>query len=176
MGMYLYIVGVPGDDAPRYEKSPALVEAASDRALRAATQRGLDRQPEPDLFNLDKRWHFFHYLFTGHGWTRGDLPEGALFAGKEVGPDEGFGRARLLGPEDTAKFAAFLQGLTVERLIARIDFAAMRREKIYAFDGYAGTPGDREECEDDVQSFFPPLRDFVDEQAAQRRGLLFTMR
>jgi len=172
MGMYLHLVGVPGEDVRRYAQSPALVEAASARALRAATQRIVERQPAPDVFNLDKRGHFFHDLFTGHGWMRGDIPEGALFAGKEVGPDRGYGRARLLGPEDTVKFATFLQCLTVERLIARIDFAAMRREKIYAYDAYQGSAGDLEECEWDVRDFFPPLRDFVQAQAAQGRALL----
>jgi hypothetical protein len=183
MGMYFYIVGVAPEEASLLEKSPTLVEAAFDGAFRAT----MEGRPAPNVAYLGKQWHLLHFLFTGRswkrwpllqllfgglGWTAGDFPEDGLFAGREVGINSGYGRARLLSIKETARFAAFLQGIALEQLLARIDFAVLRTQRIYVYGALAGSADDRREVEGEVMHAFPLLRSFVSEQAGRGHALL----
>ncbi|HMK90990.1 MAG TPA: DUF1877 family protein [Methylocystis sp.] len=173
--MIMLILGLSPDESEEMRQNPQRVTTAFERLASARKPGALNMRPTPNGFCLDKRWHLFHYLFTGHGHLGGEPPEGALLAGREIGPAGGYGPARWLEPSDTKKFAAYLRSMTVERLLARVSFDAFRREKIYGYTASEGSEEDRFEVEDDVTTFFPALRDFVIEQAEKERGLLIKL-
>ena len=137
-------------------------------AGRAAPRRAA--QPDrPPIVDLHKSWHMFHFLFTGH--ASGGSPPGSLLmeGGEEVGEDMGYGPARLIGPADTAAFANFVGALSVDELKARLDGPRMAALSVYpAFEAVDAV----EEYADDVEHYFPKLRDHLAAAAAAREAVL----
>jgi hypothetical protein len=119
--------------------------------------------------NLDKSWHVLHYLFTGHAGAE-DAPGNELLSGKPIGPDLGYGPARLHDPAATKKFAEFLSPLDAKPLISRLDLRAMRALKIYPISG--DSEDERAEWAEDVETYFTDLRAYVLLAAAEGAGLL----
>jgi hypothetical protein len=127
-------------------------------------------QPDrPPVVDLHKSWHMFHFLFTGR--ADGGSPPGSLLmeGGEEVGEDLGYGPARLIGLADTAAFANFIGGLSVDELKARLDGPRMAALAIYpGFEAVDAV----EEYSDDVEHYFPKLRDHLAAAAAAREAVL----
>jgi hypothetical protein len=135
---------------------------------RAAPRPGA--QPDrPPVVDLHKSWHMFHFLFTGR--AEGGSPPGSLLmeGGEEVGEDLGYGPARLIGPADTAAFANFIGALSVDELKARLDGPPMAALSIYP--GFEAADA-VEEYADDVEHYFPKLRDHLAAAAAAREAVL----
>jgi hypothetical protein len=135
---------------------------------RAAPRPGA--QPDrPPVVDLHKSWHMFHFLFTGR--AEGGSPPGSLLmeGGEEVGEDLGYGPARLIGPADTAAFANFVGPLSVDELKARLDGPRMAALAIYP--GFEAADS-VEEYSDDVEHYFPKLRDHLAAAAAARESVL----
>ena len=127
-------------------------------------------QPDrPPVVDLHKSWHMFHFLFTGR--AEGGSPPGSLLmeGGEEVGEDLGYGPARLIGPADTAAFANFIGALSVDELKARLDGPRMAALGIYPGFEAADAVG---EYADDVEHYFPKLRDHLAAAAAAREAVL----
>lgn len=86
---------------------------------------------EADTFELNQAWHILHFLFSGnHGessWPSGFLMSG----GKEVGPDQGYGPIRLLGPELSHDVATFLNALSFKRLESAYVTSEIQAAEIY---------------------------------------------
>lgn len=146
--------------------SPALRDEL-ERQIAAANAPGAGDPGR--VLDLHKSWHVLHFLFTGTA-AGGNPPANALMGGREVGPDLGYGPPRLHEPAAAAAFARFLAPLTVDELLARIDFRRMRALGIYCCDD--GDEGSAEEIGDDVAHYFPRLRGFVAEAAESGNGLL----
>jgi len=89
--------------------------------------------------------------------------------GEEVGEDLGYGPARLIGPADTAAFANFIGALSVDELKARLDGPRMAALGIYPGFEAADAVG---EYADDVEHYFPKLRDHLAAAAAAREAVL----
>jgi hypothetical protein len=127
-------------------------------------------QPDrPPVVDLHKSWHMFHFLFTGR--AEGGSPPGSLLmeGGEEVGEDLGYGPARLIGPADTAAFANFIGALSVDELKARLDGPRMAALGIYP--GFEAVDAVRE-YSDDVEHYFPKLRDQLAAAAAAGEAVL----
>ena len=122
--------------------------------------------------DLHKSWHMLHYLFTGTAWD-GRAPENTLLAGgREIGEDLGYGPARLVGASETAAFAAFLSSLSLDDLGRRVDLRAMARLEIYcASDG----DDDAAEIHEDLDHYFPLLKDYVAAAATRGHGMAIWM-
>jgi hypothetical protein len=137
-------------------------------AGRAAPRPGA--QPDrPPVVDLHKSWHMFHFLFTGR--AEGGSPPGSLLmeGGEEVGEDLGYGPARLIGPADTAAFANFIGALSIDELKARLDGPRMAALGIYpGFEAVDAV----EEYGDDVEHYFPKLRDHLAAAAAAHEAVL----
>lgn len=122
---------------------------------------------DPDEIDLEKAWHGLHFLFTG---TAEEGPEPNCFmlcGGEEIG-DEDVGPARVLGPEQVSRFAAFLAELSRDELARRYDPARMTALEIYP-DVIWLRPSPPGESEFDwLFGAFEELRDFV--IATARRG------
>jgi hypothetical protein len=156
-------------------------EMRAGRKLLDAQKRQLDAMAADDQFtddveaqdailDLHKSWHVLHYLFTGSA-SEVATPAGALLSGgAETGRDTGYGRARILNPKETAAFARFLETASLDDLKARLDLEALAENDIY------GAPlGDSEdpdidlvELEEEIETYFPMLRDYV--KAAAEKG------
>jgi hypothetical protein len=80
-----------------------------------------------------------------------------------------YGPARLIGPADTAAFANFIGGLSVDELKARLDGPRMAALSIYP--GFEAADA-VEEYADDVEHYFPKLRDHIAAAAAAREAVL----
>ncbi|HVH36263.1 MAG TPA: YfbM family protein [Tahibacter sp.] len=52
--------------------------------------------PFEGQIGLDKSWHAIHYVLTGTAGPDGSVLGDAILGGREIGPDLGYGRARLL--------------------------------------------------------------------------------
>jgi len=123
----------------------------------------------PPVVDLHKSWHMFHFLFTGHA-SGGTPPANLLLeGGEEIGEDLGYGPARLLDPATTAALAGFVAPFTVDALKRRLDGPRMAALSIYpAFDATDAT----EEYGDDVEHYFPLLREHLAAAAAGREATL----
>jgi Domain of unknown function (DUF1877) len=123
----------------------------------------------PPVVDLHKSWHMFHFVFTG--LAAGGTPPANLLleGGEEIGEDLGYGPARLLDPAATAALAGFVAPLTVDDLKRRLDGPRMAALGIYpAFDATDAA----QEYGDDVEHYFPLLRDHLAAAAAAREAAL----
>lgn len=125
--------------------------------------------------DLDKAWHGIHFMLTGDGGG-GALPQGTLLLGGiEVGDiDVGYGPARALSPEDTARFHEHLSAISAEDFDSRFDAQSMLDQKIYPeiWDrDLAGEPDGRPYMND----FFPQLKQIFAEAAAANEGMIIYM-
>lgn len=125
-------------------------------------------EDEGELCDLDKAWHFIHFLLTGTAWE-GSGPEAFLLnGGREVGKvDVGYGPARTLRSDEVAEVAATLRELDEETLRSRIDPPRMDELEIYP-GGWTDVPGDDEVGGHEV-GYALELFEFVD--GVERSGL-----
>ena len=134
----------------------------ADRDLVSALQAG-SRKTSEVLFDdsglgldLDKAWHGLNWLLCGDAWGTGDKPEGlAIMGGVEFGEELGYGKARLLEPEQVQACAAALATISVADLEARFEPSAMQEDEVYP-DIWDEGPGALEY----LTSYFEPLRGF----------------
>jgi hypothetical protein len=123
----------------------------------------------PPVLDLHKSWHMFHFLFTGR--ADGGEPPGSFLmqGGEEVGEDLGYGPPRLVGAADSAAFARFIEAHSLDDLMARLDGERMAALHIYpAFDATDAV----EEYGDDLEHYFPKLREHLAAAAAAREATL----
>jgi len=80
---------------------------------------------------LDKAWHGIHYLLAGSADPTGSVASNAIMGGDAIGPDDGYGPARVLMPAMVRKIAKLLAATTPEILARRFDPKAMTRARIY---------------------------------------------
>lgn len=151
----------------RSEPTTIPASAAANGGAAAGRREPAASAPRPETIDLHKSWHVLHFLFSGQAGEGGTPPSNYLMeGGREVGEDMGYGPGHLLDPAETAAFARFLAGLTVETLQQRIDAPRMASLGIYcANDGSAATA---RELADDVDNYFPALQSHL--QAAAQAG------
>jgi len=90
-----------------------------------------DEQDREHAIDLDKAWHGIHWLLTGEGWG-GEPPLSlAILGGTDIGPDQGYGPARFVTPQQVGAVAVALAALTDEDLARRYDAKTMDERHIY---------------------------------------------
>jgi hypothetical protein len=144
-----------------------------------AKPKALPELPEPietladsDLFDLDKFWHIYHYLFTGSAWE-GSFPGGFLVsAGKEIGDiDVGYGPARSFASGEVFVLQRFLDGLDRTEMRARLAALPGAAEDLY----YSVAWGDDVELDKELEALtqeLQNLKSFIAETTRQKRGLV----
>ena len=160
-------------------KARALLEAQKRQldAVAADDQFADDSEAQDAILDLHKSWHVLHFLFTGSA-NEVATPAGALLSGgAETGRDAGYGRPRILSAAETAAFARALDMMTIEDLKARIDLQALADNDVYGAPEVDGEdPGmDRMELEEEIETYFPMLRDYVKDAAARREAIAIWM-
>lgn len=136
-----------------------------------------DAEAQDEILDLHKSWHVLHYLFTGSA-SEVSGPEGALLSGgAETGRDTGFGHPRVLNAAETVAFAQFLDGASVESLKARVDVEAMAEEGVYGAPAPGGDDPEMDavELEEEVETYFPMLRDYIKAAAAKGEAVAIWM-
>lgn len=81
--------------------------------------------------DLDKAWHGIHYLLTGSAEPNGTLASKVIFGGEDIGPDQGYGPAQVVKPDEVKAIAQFLEQTTPEMLRERFKPKEMTRMDVY---------------------------------------------
>jgi len=76
--------------------------------------------------DIDKMWHAAQVVISGS--IEAQEP---LFTGEPIGPDLGFGPARLATPDEVARVAVDLAQLTRDVLVERFDPETMEQQFVY---------------------------------------------
>ncbi len=128
---------------------------------------------QANTFELDQAWHILHFLLSG-GAAEGAWPAAFLFSGgAEVGPDHGYGPARLLASHLCGDIAHFLAGQSVQMLDA-----AYVPSRIEAADIYwqaASDPAERQLQLDELWSVVVGLRAFFDQTVESEDAMLVSI-
>ncbi len=163
MGMCMLLRRCDADTMARLRAEP-------DTAGAFAAPQDYQAVPEGELVDLDKAWHAIHFLLSGSPDST-TVPEGALFAGEELGGDLGLGPARLLSEHDTRFFAAYLASKPDDFVEKTLDFAALEAADIYP------DIWDRRDAEDIeyVATYFRSLKELVLEAAVNDNGIVVLM-
>jgi hypothetical protein len=150
-------------DRPPGPVTPAEYEAIM-RPLRDAGAFGEAK----NVLNLDKSWHALHYLLTGSAEPV-DTPLGqSILGGTDIGPDLGYGPARLLPPDQVRLIATALSKVSKETLVSCFDLPAMQTAKVYA----CSTESDLELA----QSYLARIIHFYAEAAAVGSAMLLYLK
>lgn len=112
-----------------------------------------------------------HFFLTGDGGVV-DAPAGALFAGEEIGEDQGYGPARIVAPEATSAFADAVAALSVADIQARVDIPLMDQEQIYAAPFEDDAEEELEELNRAISAYYPRFQDYIAGARARGDGLL----
>lgn len=92
---------------------------------------------EGDLFegqvDLDKSWHAIHFVLTGQLEPDGTASGDAILDGVGLGPDLGYGPARLLDANRVSEIAQALSAIEFEK-----QYQAVDRQSPLIGDVYAG--------------------------------------
>lgn len=97
----------------------------------AAASEKLEPVSAANTFELEQTWHILHFLLSG-GNAEGPWPMAFLMSGGvEVGPDLGYGAARLFSPAHTREITAFLGPVSFEMLEAAYIPEAIEAAEIY---------------------------------------------
>src|SRR5215469_5970475 len=81
--------------------------------------------------DLDKAWHGIHYLLTGSIEPNGTLASKVIMGGEAIGPDQGYGPAQLLQPDEVKEIAQLLDRTTPDTLRQRFKPKEMTRAGVY---------------------------------------------
>lgn len=145
---------------------PITLEAIQEvlKPLRDAGAFGED----PDVLELDKSWHTLHYLITGSAEPTDSALGRAILGGKEIGPDLGYGPARLLTAPEVQETARALSQVSPADLTQRFDLTKMSAAGIHA-------------CHDDGElalalEYFERLKPFYAESAVRGSAMLSYIR
>lgn len=84
-----------------------------------------------NTFELEQAWHILHFLLSA-GNAEGPWPMAFLMSGGvEVGPDLGYGAARLISPAHTREITAFLGAVSFGMLEAAYIPETIKAAEIY---------------------------------------------
>src|ERR1700722_13336400 len=126
------------DQIRQSDRPPGPITAAEYEAvmqpLRDAGAFGDDKS----VLKLEKSWHTLHYLLTGSAEPVDTCLGKAILGGAEIGPDLGYGQARLLSLEEVGQVAEALAQLSKEDLAQRFNLSEMEAANIYACDSEEG--------------------------------------
>ena len=132
-------------------------------AQTAPSERKFEAIAEHDIFELNQAWHILHFLFSG-SQAQGKWPAAFLVdGGEEIGPDQGYGPARLLAPELSRDIATFLNTQSFKTLAAAYVASEIEAAEIYW--QAAPEPRERQRQVEELWSVASELRTFFERTA-----------
>lgn len=137
--------------------------------LRSSPDDVWDVFDSEDALDVDKAWHAIHFTLTGDAWG-GDWPEvAAVLGGEPLGPEGGYGPARVLTPEQVEAVSAALQAVLPSDLEQRLDFTAMGASGVYP--AFVGGPEDVAY----ITTHYAALRRYFDEAESAGDAMLLAI-
>ncbi|MEI2776370.1 MAG: DUF1877 family protein [Tetrasphaera sp.] len=109
----------------------------------------LESDDDAPSVDLDKAWHGIHWLLTGSAEPTGDVLSDAIFGGRQVGDDLGYGPARVLTVDRVAAVAAAMARIDPATFGDDLDPSAAEDAEVYPRrcrprSGGIGTAGQEE--------------------------------
>jgi hypothetical protein len=161
------------------EVQRALLQAVSGMLLEAIKKsQGKTSTPprppesKPDgRLDIEKAWHGLHFLLAGSAQETTPGAGQAVLGGREVGPDQGYGPARLLDPSEVVTVSKALSAVTPATLKKRFKPEALDQADIYP-GGWAEEPGALQWLLD----AFKDLQKFYASAASRGSAVLLTIR
>ncbi|MBI1211879.1 MAG: DUF1877 family protein [Alphaproteobacteria bacterium] len=152
-------------------------------ALGEADVRALRADPEqiaqwmhavgtPGSLSLQKMWHALHYLLTGTAWNnQGPLGQ-ALLGGEDIGPDIGYGPARILIASQVKETSRALLALSAADIRQRFAPEVMEAEDIYPSRIWVR---EKDTILDELVPLFEELVEFYESAATKDQSILLFM-
>jgi hypothetical protein len=81
--------------------------------------------------DIDKAWHGIHYLLTGSIESNSTLASKVIMGSENIGPDRGYGPAKLLYPTEVKAIAHLLEEITPDVLRRRFKPREMTQVGVY---------------------------------------------
>ena len=123
-----------------------------------------------NTFELNQAWHILHYLLSGVD-AEGEWPKAFIMSGgQEVGPDLGYGPARLMNTSLSKDIADFLGTQSKKMLDAAYDVTAIQAAKIYWQP--SSDPAERELQIEELWSLVTGLKSFLEESVLRQGAAL----
>ena len=116
--------------------------------------------------DLYKNWHGLHFLLTESNWHGEEPFKSVILGGDEIGPDVGYGPARILSPEKVKEIYEALNNVDKEVLRARFD-----KDKMYDMEIYASSHWDEESLVE-LLEVFEIVRRFYKSAAEEGKSVL----
>lgn len=121
---------------------------------------------------VNKQWHGLHYLLTGTA-VGVSAPEGFLLdGGEEIGPDGGYGPARLFSPREVDDIHSALVDIGDDELWCRFDPDQMNTHQVYPSLDWHEEP---EMTRNLYLATFRELKALVDQASRHGQFLLVTL-
>jgi hypothetical protein len=127
-----------------------------------------DDEQSPTL-RIEKMWQAIHFMLTGQAFGGVGPLASVIMGGTEVGPDVGYGPARLLSAADVRGASAALDAIGVEAFKKKFAPAAMEREMIYPQGIWER---DKDELPAELAHHFERIVQFYREAAARGASVL----
>jgi hypothetical protein len=130
-----------------------------------------DADPQREL-RLRKMWHALHFLLTGTAWDNQGPVGQAIIGGEDIGPDIGYGPARILSPEDVKATAVALGAITNDQFRSRFAPTEMEAVDIYPSNIWVR---EKDTILGELAPLFQALVQFYRDAAARGDGMLLWM-
>ena len=116
--------------------------------------------------DIDKSWHALHYLICGNLEPDGSILGDVILGGEPLGPDLGYGPARILDSEKVKAINKELQNVDIESAYKSLDRDSEELREIYL--GFEFIP---EEI-DYLKDYFEDLKAMYSEAAKESKAVL----
>ena len=137
------------------------------------SERKFEPIAENNTFELNQAWHILHFLFSGSN-AEGEWPAAFLMSGgEEIGPDQGYGPARLLAPELSRAVATFLNAQSFKTLDAAYVVSEIEAAEIYW--QASSEPTERQRQVEELWNIVNELRDFLEHTAEAGNATLVSI-
>src|SRR5580704_8543638 len=156
------------DQIRKSDRPPGPITAAEYEAVMQPLRDAGAFGDDTNVLRLEKSWHTLHYLLTGSAEPVNTCLGKAILGGAEIGPDLGYGPARLLSPEEVREVAEALARLSKEDLAQCFNLSAMEAANIYACDS--------EEELELAQAYFERMMHFYADAAAMGNAVIFYLK
>jgi hypothetical protein len=98
---------------------------------RSPAPRAVSDSEPGELLDLEKAWHGVHFLLAGDAQKTSPGAGQAVLGGAAVGPELGYGKARLMEPKEVATVSTALSQLTIATLKKQFKPSAFDQAEIY---------------------------------------------
>lgn len=161
MSMNAYMIALTPAELEKFRRDPALISAVV-----------FDRRRSPGTLQLHKMWQALHFMLTGTAWDSSGALGQAILGGADVGPDIGYGPARILTPTEVQETSDALGRITAAEFKRRFAPEEMEAQDIYPTGIWVA---EKDTITDDLVVLFEQLVAFYRGAASRKDSALLWM-